>query len=116
MTKYTDEQKTQALQSMKEIGAKKTQELLHISLQTLYKWRSEANTPKDAPKEKKPRAPKTEKVKKAEPAESKPEQTAKALLEESDGRDTEIARLEAENARLREQNDKLRKALAALME
>ena len=42
--KYTSEQKSEALKSIQDMGVTKTAEALKISVQTLYKWRTEADT------------------------------------------------------------------------
>ena len=41
MVRYTQEQKEEALKRVQELGVAKASEELHISTQTLYKWRNE---------------------------------------------------------------------------
>ena len=107
MIRYTAEQKESALNRMKEIGAKKTQEELGISIQTLYKWRTEAggNVKKAAPK----KAAVTRKSRTQA-------ENVKALLQDDDALLEKLNRLESENAALLAQNLKLKKALKAFVE
>lgn len=96
--KHSAEIKQEALKSIREIGVLKTKERMGISTGTLYKWQREAKASAEP-------APTGEKV-----------LAAKALLAEDDGLLDKIAALEAENARLRASNDKLKKALMAFVE
>lgn len=107
MIRYTAEQKENALNRMKEIGAKKTQEELGISIQTLYKWRTEAEGGV-----KKTAAKKTVRTRKSK----KQTGDVKALLQDDDVLLKKLNRLESENAALLETNVKLKKALKALMD
>lgn len=93
--RYTDEQKQAALESIEKIGISKTSKEMKISTQTLYKWRDagKANPPTD------------DKVKKA-----------RALLKDDSDDQQKIAQLEAENGKLREKVQKLKKALMAFIE
>lgn len=103
MIRYTAEQKENALNRMQEIGAKKTQEELGISVQTLYKWRTEraGGAPKPAAKEKKAK---------------KQNDDVKALLNDDDALLEKLNRLESENAALLAMNMKLKKALKAFVD
>lgn len=98
--RYTDEQKEQALQLAKQIGIPKAGKELGITLQTMYKW---AKADKEA-------------AQPAAPDYSQQENAARALLSEDTCDQDRLAYLEAENARLRQMNDKLRKALRAFVE
>lgn len=100
--RYTDEQKAQALESIQQIGVAKTSEAMGISLQTLYKWKSQSGT-EETPATGKRRGRKSR-------------ETARALLAEADDTTARLAALQEENLRLRETNQKLRKALAALLD
>lgn len=98
--RYTEEQKAQALQSVQEIGVAKTSEAMGISLQTLYKWKSQSGEV-DATSRRRSRKAKDD---------------ARALLAEADDTTVRLAALQEENLRLREMNQKLRKALAAMLD
>lgn len=100
--RYTEEQKAQALQSVQEIGVAKTSEAMGISLQTLYKWKAQTgNTEAAATTKRRGR---------------KAKEDARALLAEADDTTVRLAALQEENLRLREINQKLRKALAAMLD
>lgn len=100
--RYTEEQKAQALQSVQEIGVAKTSEAMGISLQTLYKWKSQSGSAEaDATSRRRSRKAKDD---------------ARALLAEADDTTVRLAALQEENLRLREMNQKLRKALAAMLD
>lgn len=103
MVRYTDEQKKAALEKAKEIGVLKTHEELGISVQTLYKWRTEAE---GAGKEKTKRAPRAKKAEKT---------TLQELLD-NDAVANKIRRLEEENAELLAANVQLKKALLSILE
>lgn len=101
MIRYSAEQKENALKRMQEIGAKKTQEELGISIQTLYKWRTEAMGG----------------VKKYTGRKSKKHtEDAQALLKDDGALLEKLNRLESENADLLTMNLKLRRALKAFMD
>lgn len=95
--RHPEEKRQTALESIAKIGVKKTHEATGISMQTLYKWKNEGKkaSPAKAP------AAVSEKVK-----------AAKAVVKASDDQLLEkIAQVEAENAKLRDTNEKLKKAL-----
>lgn len=93
---YTEEQKQQALESIKTNGVPQTNKEMNISLGTLYKWQAAANGGESS----------TKKVK-AE---------ARKLLVDDGSQEKKIKQLEEENRLLREKNEKLKKALMALVE
>ena len=99
MIRYTEEQKTQALEYMKDNGAQKTKEKYGISIQTLYQWRGASGEPKAARK-------RGRKV----PAE------IAALLATDGGAVEKITQLEKENIALRALNEKLKKALQSFID
>jgi transposase-like protein len=103
--RYTSEQKSDALKSIQEMGVTKTAEALKISVQTLYKWRSEADV--QQPDAVKPKSRRTAKTKET--------LDARALLEKDKSLEQKIARLETENAALRTLVVKYRAALAAVL-
>ena len=88
MVRYTQEQKEEALKRVQELGVAKASEELHISTQTLYKWRNEIliKIKEDLRNE----------TDKAEPS-------------------ARIEALEAENAVLRERNEKMRNLLESML-
>lgn len=100
--RYTDEQKAQALESIQKNGVAKTGEAMGISLQTLYKWKNQ-NITEETPATGKRRG-------------RKPKEAARALLAETDDTAARLTAVQEENLRLRETNQKLRKALAALLD
>ena len=103
--KYTSEQKSAALKSIQDVGVSKTAEALKISVQTLYKWRNEADTqPSETAKPKGHRTAKTKET-----------LDAHALLEKDKSLEQKISQLEAENAALRTLVAKYRAALAAVL-
>lgn len=113
MVRYTSEQKADALKMLSEVGAKKTQENLGISLQTIYKWKNEA-TNADGGSAK--RSAKKKKI-------VSTKASIKALIASDDGSLASFEALRAENNRLTSENNtlrvtnqKLKKALAALTE
>ena len=127
--RYTKEQKADAVNSMNEIGVAKTKEKMGIGLQTLYKWKREADgTAKHAPASKAGKVKAGRKSKKATSApateESKPtEQVAapnaddiRALLAKDTEAEQKIAALQSEIITLREKNARLRKALASFID
>lgn len=90
--KYNVEKKAQAIARMAEIGVAKTSEEMNISVQTLYKWRSE------------------DKVEDVVASPVQPDAGVEGLLRviHSEERQTAaIKRLEEENAKLRDENTKL---------
>lgn len=97
MPKYAPELKEKAIQSMNEIGVKKTQEALGISVQTLYKWRNQ----EEAPAQRK-----------------QPEglEEIYKLLMEDEGLLVKVSQLEAENSALRTKVAQLKKALWGMVE
>lgn len=100
--RYTEEQKAQALQSIVENGVAKTSEAMGISIQTLYKWKNQTTSAEgDATAKRRGR---------------KAKETARTLLAEADDTTVRLAALQEENLRLREMNQKLRKALAAMLD
>lgn len=104
-TRYTEEQKAQALASIQEKGVVKTGEEMGISIQTLYKWKSDEKSAGEA------QQPKTRgRSRKAA------QNAARKLLSQGDDVAEKLAALQAENTRLREMNLKLRKALAAMLD
>lgn len=103
--KYTNEQKSEALKSIQDVGVAKTAEALKISVQTLYKWRTEADA--QPPEAFKPKGRHTAKTKEA--------LDARALLEKDKSLEQRIAQLETENAALRTLVVKYRAALAAVL-
>ena len=98
MIRYTKEQKEAALNRVQEIGVLKTHNEMGISIQTLYKWRADAEG-KDA-------ADGRKKMQKNE---------YQALLDD-DVIANKINRLEEENAALISDNLQLKKALMSLLE
>lgn len=94
--RYTEEEKGKAMESVKRIGVQGTSKELGITAGTLYKWKAEMAGSGAA--------------KKAEII------NAKKLLTADDMPEKKIRQLEDENRQLRETNEKLRKALAALVE
>ena len=103
--KYTNEQKSEALKSIQNVGVAKTAEALKISVQTLYKWRTEADA--QQPEAVKSKGHRTAKVKEI--------LDARALLEKDKSLEQRIAQLETENAALRTLVVKYRAALAAVL-
>ena len=87
------------------MGVTKTAEALKISVQTLYKWRTEADA----------QQPETVKSKDRRPAKVKETLDARALLEKDKSLEQRIAQLETENAALRTLVVKYRAALAAVL-
>lgn len=94
---YSQEQKEQAMESIKSIGVNKTSKELSISTGTLYKWQAAMNDGEKSAKKAKVVA-------------------AKKLLKDDGSQAKKIRQLEDENRQLREKNEKLKKALAALVE
>ena len=105
MIRYTAEQKEAALARMAEIGPRKTQQELGISLQTLYKWRTESGSKTERTK----KAPEKKARKNAKTEDLQPLLNDTLLLEK-------LNKLQEENARLIETNMKLKKALLAMMD
>ncbi len=103
--RYTNEQKSEALKSIHAIGVTKTAEALKISVQTLYKWHSEADT----------QQPDVANIKGHRIAKIKETLDARALLEKDKSLEQKIAQLEAENMTLRTLVVKYRAALAAVL-
>ena len=103
--KYTSEQKSEALKSIQDMGVTKTAEALKISVQTLYKWRTEAD------------AQQTETVKSKGHRTTKVKETldARALLEKDKSLEQKITQLEVENAALHTLVAKYRAALSAVL-
>lgn len=93
---YTQDQKNEALESIKKIGVNQTSKELNISTATLYKWQTAANGGESS----------TKRVK-AE---------ARKLLLDDGSQEKKIKQLEDENRQLREKNEKLKKALMAFVE
>lgn len=90
--KYDVEKKAKAIARMSEIGVAKTSEEMNISVQTLYKWRSESQTDDVA----------------TTPAQ--PNNDLNGLLQVIHSEERQAAaikRLEEENCKLREENAKL---------
>lgn len=117
MVRYTKEQKTEALKLVAEQGVTKAKNELGISIQTLYKWKHDADTTTEQPKPTK----RAKKVAAKQPkavanAQDQKVETAKALLAEPSAAEEKIAQLEAENAKLRDANQRLRDALAAFID
>ena len=96
MIRYTKEQKEAALSQAQEIGIIKTHNETGISIQTLYKWRAEAEG-KTGPKAGRKKGVCNE---------------YQALLDD----DVIANRLEEENAALISDNLQLKKALMSLLE
>ena len=105
MIRYTKEQKQEALAKAQEIGVLKTHEEMGISIQTLYKWRAEA----EGRTEEKAQSARGRK------AAGKKNNDLQALLDD-DAIANKIARLEEENAALIAANLQLKKALMAMLE
>ena len=103
--KYTSEQKSEALKSIQEVGVTKTAEALKISVQTLYKWRTEADAQNSETV--KSKGHRTAKIKEA--------LDVRALLEKDKSLEQKIAQLEDENTALRASLMKYRAALAAVL-
>lgn len=103
--KYTSEQKNEALKSIQDVGVTKTSEALKISVQTLYKWRTEANAQNSETV--KSKGHRTAKIKEA--------LDVRALLEKDRSLEQKIAQLETENSALRTSLMKYRAALAAVL-
>ena len=103
--RYTGEQKSEALKSIQDVGVAQTAEALKISVQTLYKWRTEADA----------QLPETVKSKGRRPAKVKETLDARALLEKDRSLEQKIDLLETENAALRALVVKYRAALAAVL-
>jgi len=103
--KYTSEQKSEALKSIQDMGVTKTAEALKISVQTLYKWRTEADA--QQPEAAKSKGHRTAKVKEM--------LDVRALLEKDKSLEQKIAQLETENSALRTSLMKYRAALAAVL-
>jgi transposase-like protein len=103
--KYTSEQKSEALKSIQDMGVTKTAEALKISVQTLYKWRTEADA----------QQPETVKSKSHRTAKVKEMLDVRALLEKDKSLEQKIAQLETENAAQRTLIAKYRAALAAVL-
>ena len=99
MIRYTKEQKEAALSRAQEIGVLKTHNETGISIQTLYKWRADADAKNDSAAGRK----KTQK------------NEYQALLDD-DVIANKINRLEEENAALIAANLQLKKALLSLLE
>ena len=110
MIRYTAQQKEEALKRMDELGAKKAQQELGISLQTLYKWRTEAN----------PAKARSKKAAVKEPSKVSKETTTTTdelqTLLNDDVLLAKVKKLEEENSQLIQLNLKLKKALQAMLE
>ena len=109
MVRYTQEQKEEALKRVQELGVAKASEELHISTQTLYKWRNEIliKIKEDLRNE----------TDKAEPSEAHDELDHKAVKELIDPTvelKTRIEALEAENAVLRVRYENMRMLLESM--
>lgn len=114
MVRYSYEQKAEALKLAGEIGVYKAQEKLGISIQTIYKWRSEAKKPETQPAK--------ETAKGYEKTVSR-EVDVHDLLNADDGALASLEALQNENKRLMDENNSLRivnqrlkKALALFVE
>lgn len=98
--KYTNEQKVEALKSIKEYGVSKTADMMKISAQTLYNWR------RDEAKEKKQHV--------------KPHngiaQKVHELLENDHQMQEKITQLELENHSMREIIARYRSILYAVLD
>lgn len=106
MSKYSIEQKQEAISLMEKMGVKKTGEELGISIQTLYKWRNEQ---KDrATGDAQPYA---------DPDDVNQWDDENALLEtmSHDALEAKVRQLEEEVEALRQVNARLKKALSALI-
>lgn len=110
--KYSLEQKTNALNLIREKGVAKAHEELGISIQTLYKWRNEANVDGFEAVENAGKLPVS--AKKAKVA--APSDDIKKLIKENDGTKATIEALQAENEALRQMNKRLTTALMAFIE
>ena len=99
MIRYTKEQKEAALSRAQEIGIIKTHDETGISIQTLYKWRAEADG--------------TTETKAGRKKGSRNEYQS---LLDNDVIANKINRLEEENAELIAANLQLKKALLSLLE
>lgn len=90
--KYSQDRKAEALARISEIGVMKTSEEMHISVQTLYKWRNEAGSPEALP----------------EQTNTVAEELKQTIINDC-FLEKKVATLEDENAALREENKELRK-------
>ena len=103
--KYTSEQKSEALKSIQEVGVTKTAEALKISVQTLYKWRTEADA--QQPEAVKSKGHRTTKIKET--------LDAHTLIAKDKSLEQKITQLETENSTLRSLLMKYKAALAAVL-
>lgn len=102
MVRYTQEQKEEALNRVREIGVAKASEELHISVQTLYKWRNEVLV-------------KIKEERQTKEAGELDPSTVKALIDPTIELKARVEALEAENMVLRERNEKMRTLLESML-
>ena len=101
--KHSEKTRAEALEMMAREGVAKTHEKMGITKATLYKWRNEANAPK-------------ENVEVASEDKADTVAKARAVLAESEKTwADEKEQLKAEIAALRSENEKLRNALRDLL-
>lgn len=100
MIKYTDEQKSRAMELVAQKGIRAAHEELGIAMQTLYKWRNSAGA-EPSPRGRKPKQQTVDNEK---------------LVNDSEYLETKVKTLEAEVQLLLEKNAALRKALAAFID
>lgn len=92
MKRYTEQEKAEALSIVNEIGVAKTAEQQNISVQTLYKWKREAQKGKAAPSTAKMDVNKAA----AKYLDDDKEKTIKALTKENAELKTQVAGLESQ--------------------
>lgn len=99
--RYTPDIKRKALEMMASVGVNQTSEDMKITKNTLYKWRNEQKA--------------IEAERAATATETAQEAQKAAVSDEMALQSAVIQRLEEENAALKDQNEKLKKALVALL-
>jgi transposase-like protein len=110
MVRYTQEQKEEALKRVQELGVAKASEELHISTQTLYKWRNEILI-----KIKEDLRNEADKAEQSEAHDELDHKAVKDLIDPTVELKARIEALEAENVVLRERNEKMRNLLESML-
>lgn len=110
MVRYTQEQKEEALKLVQELGVAKASEELHISAQTLYKWRNEVLI-----KIKEDLGNEANKAEQPEAHDELDHKVVKDLIDPTVELKARIEALEAENVVLRERNEKMRNLLESML-
>ena len=110
MVRYTQEQKEEALKLVQELGVAKASEELHISAQTLYKWRNEILI-----KIKEDLSNEADEAEQSEAHDELDHKAVKELIDPTVELKARIEALEAENAVLRERNEKMRNLLESML-